>query len=160
MVEEIRRLVAHARWADLRLLAALRDSGGEPAEALREFGHVLGAAETWLARLEHRSARVAVWPALGLAEAEPLAERVHAGYAAYLADLGAARLEWLVPYTNSAGQSYENSVGNILLHVSLHGQYHRGKVNLLLRQAGHAPAPTDYIGFIRGAAAATTPPPH
>ncbi|MFQ5740386.1 MAG: DinB family protein [Acidobacteriota bacterium] len=34
-------------------------------------------------------------------------------------------------------------------------QYHRGKVNLLLRQAGHAPAATDFIAFVRGAPAAT-----
>ena len=42
-----------------------------------------------------------------------------------------------------------------LLHVPLHGQYHRGKINLLLRQAGRQPAPTDYITFVRGVSAAT-----
>jgi uncharacterized damage-inducible protein DinB len=38
----------------------------------------------------------------------------------------------------------------------LHGQYHRGKINLLLRQAGLAPAPVDFISFVRGVPAATT----
>jgi hypothetical protein len=42
--------------------------------------------------------------------------------------------------------------------VVLHGQYHRGKVNLLLRQEGEQPAPTDYIAFVRGVPAAVTVP--
>ena len=44
----------------------------------------------------------------------------------------------------------------MLLQVALHGQYHRGKINLMLRQAGLPPTPTDYISFARGVPAATT----
>jgi uncharacterized damage-inducible protein DinB len=47
-------------------------------------------------------------------------------------------------------------VGDILLQVALHGQYHRGKVNLLLRDAALPPAPVDFISFARGVPAATT----
>jgi uncharacterized damage-inducible protein DinB len=39
----------------------------------------------------------------------------------------------------------------------LHGQYHRGKINVLLRQSGAEPVLVDYIGYVRGAAAAVTP---
>jgi hypothetical protein len=39
----------------------------------------------------------------------------------------------------------------------LHGQYHRGKINLLLRQSGAEPAPADYISYVRGVPAAVTP---
>jgi uncharacterized damage-inducible protein DinB len=60
-----------------------------------------------------------------------------------------------IGYTNSAGRSFVTPVGDILLHVALHGQYHRGKVNLLLRQAELEPAPVDFIGFVRGVPAAT-----
>jgi uncharacterized damage-inducible protein DinB len=52
---------------------------------------------------------------------------------------------------NSAGQAFTSTVEDILLHVCLHGQYHRGQVALLLREAGAAPATTDYIAFARGA---------
>ncbi|HLG06264.1 MAG TPA: DinB family protein [Gemmatimonadales bacterium] len=159
MIKEIQRLWFHAEWADLRVLAALKESGGEPPDAWLELGHVLGAAEVWLARLQHRPARLVVWPTLGIPEADQEVETVHAGYRAFLADLEPARLEWLVQYTNSAGQAFENSTADILLHVVLHGQYHRGKVNLRLRHSGHSPAPCDYIAFIRGSEAARTPPP-
>jgi uncharacterized damage-inducible protein DinB len=57
---------------------------------------------------------------------------------------------------NSAGQSFETPVSDMLLQVALHGQYHRGKINLMLRQAHLPPTPTDYIAFARGVPAATT----
>ena len=65
------------------------------------------------------------------------------------------KVERMVDYRNSAGISFSTSAGDILFHVMLHGQYHRGKVNLLLRQSGFPPVPTDYIAFVRGVPAAT-----
>jgi uncharacterized damage-inducible protein DinB len=156
MLAEVRRLREHAEWADRALLNALQRTPNVPADVVREYGHVLGGAEVWLARLERRPARAAVWPALRLAELEDLAGAVHAGYATYVAVLDEPALECLTAYTNSAGQSFETSVKDILMHVALHGQYHRGKINLLLRQAGLSPVPTDYIAFVRGVPAATT----
>ena len=35
------------------------------------------------------------------------------------------------------------------------GQYHRGKINLLLRQQQATPIPVDCIAFLRGSPAAT-----
>ena len=158
MASEIGKLWAHAHWADDRIVAALLESGGYPAEALREDGHVLGAAETWLARMEGRTSRLGVWPALALAEAATTTAMVHAGYGGIRDSLAQGGGATPVRYVNSAGQSFEKSVEEILMHVALHGQYHRGKVNLLLRQAGESPGPVDYIAFIRGVPAAITPP--
>jgi uncharacterized damage-inducible protein DinB len=50
------------------------------------------------------------------------------------------------------------AVGDMLLHVALHGAYHRGQIALLVRAGGSTPSPTDYIAFIRGAPAATRTP--
>jgi len=157
MLDEIRRLFDHAVWADTRLLQALREVPTAPAEAVREFAHVLGAEETWLSRLEGRPSRTAVWPDLELPELPALLDTVHRGYLDHLAALDPASMSRTVAYKNSAGQAFETPVRDILLQVALHGQLHRGKVNLLLRQAGLAPVPTDFIAFVRGLPAATTP---
>jgi uncharacterized damage-inducible protein DinB len=154
---DIRRLLDHSYWADRLILAALEARPGVPAGALRELNHILGADEVWLSRLTRRPARAAVWPELTLAEARALADAVHAGYAACLETLDEPALAATVPYTNSAGQAFETPVGEILIHVALHAQYHRGKINQLLRDAGQPPVPTDYIAFSRGVPAATTP---
>jgi uncharacterized damage-inducible protein DinB len=156
MLVEVHRLREHAEWADRLLLDALRTSADVPADALRECGHLVGAAEVWLARLEGRAPRVPVWPALTLQELDQLAGVVHSDYARYVGALDEPALQRLIAYTNSAGRSFETAVKDILMHVSLHGQYHRGKINLMLRQAGIPPAPTDYIAYVRGARAATT----
>ena len=156
MLDHLRRLWEHVFWADERLREAIEAPGPPlPPEALREYAHLLGAEETWLARLEQRPPRAAVWPSP--AETGALAERIHAGYRAYLAALDVAALVVPVPYTNSAGRTFANTPADILLHTALHGQYHRGRINLLLRQAGRDPAPVDYIAFVRGAPAATSP---
>lgn len=147
-------LLQHLRWADEKALGALR--GAPPhAAALELFAHVIGAEETWLARLEQREPRVAVWPALTLDEAARLAESVHEALAAWLARADDAVLEADVTYVNSAGRQFTSRAVDIVMHVMTHGAYHRGQIALLLRQAGSVPAPTDYIAFVRGAAAAT-----
>lgn len=155
LLGEIRRMFQHAAWADDLLFGALRTRPELPAETLRELNHIIGADEVWLSRIEGRAARVPVWPALPLAELEGLAGRVHAGFARITDP--EPDLDRGVAYTNSAGQSFVTPLKDILLHVALHAQYHRGKINLLLRQGDQEPVPTDYIGYVRGVPAAVTP---
>ena len=162
MPVELHKLYLHLAWADARLLEALHTASTPPAAVLVEYGHILGADDVWLARLRGRTPSIPVWPALTLAELPTVVAAVHAGYAEFMATLDARALDRIVAYTNSTGQSFESAVRDILLHVALHAQYHRGRINLLLRQAGFDPAPIDLIAFLRGAPAASTrvaPPP-
>lgn len=158
-LDQLRRLWQHLRWANAEIARALRGAPVEDAAARREFAHLVGAEEVWLARLERRPARAAVWPDLPLDAAVALAADTVTGYHELLARLRDDELGAPVAYTNSAGQAFETPAGDILLHVALHGQYHRGKLNLLLRQGGKEPAPVDYIAFVRGSATTRTAPP-
>lgn len=153
-LDQLRELWRHCVWADRCIHDALAGTGELPKEILREYAHVLGAEEVWLARLEHRAARAPVWPQISLAATEFLAVQVREGYDALFSRLDEHSVDEPVTYTNSVGQTFTNPLGEILVHVALHGQYHRGKVNLMLRQAGLEPAPTDYIAFVRGVPAA------
>lgn len=155
-LDYLKKLLKHCMWADRALFAAMQGAG-ELAEAWREYGHVLAAEELWLARLEVRHSSVTVWPVLSAPEAGALREHLEIGYAAYLERLTPQRLTESLRYTNTAGQTFDTAIGDILHHVMLHGQYHRGKINLLLRQGDRKPAPVDYIGFVRGSPAAVTP---
>ena len=152
----LRRLFDHAIWADAELRRALEAAGTPPTDALREYAHVLGADEVWLARLEGRAPELRVWPEIALAEYAAWGARLAAGYRAYLARIDERDLTRVVAYTTSSGMALETAVGDILAHVALHAQYHRGKINLLLRQSGGEPAPTDFIAFARGVPAART----
>ena len=155
-IDAMRRMWEHAAWADGLLLSALEAMHPPPALAWREYAHVLGAESVWLDRLLRREARYPVWPELSIVEASKLAASLREEYAAYVATLTPDSLDARIAYVNSAGLSFETPVSDILLQVMLHGQYHRGKVNLMLRQAHLPPVPTDYISFARGVPAATT----
>jgi uncharacterized damage-inducible protein DinB len=159
----LRRLFDHLAWADANARDALRTLPPSSAEAGRATGlyaHVAAAEHVWLARLMERPAEHPVWPSLDLAASAALAERTAQELLAYVASVGPADLVREVDYRNSAGQSFRSRVDDILVHVALHGAYHRGQIALLTRQGGGEPASTDYIAFARGAPAATrTSPP-
>ncbi|HEU5186350.1 MAG TPA: DinB family protein [Gemmatimonadaceae bacterium] len=153
-MNHIRRLLAHMEWADERVLESLRQPD-IPQRAVDLYAHVLGVEHRWLSRLEQRVPAVAVWPELTLDECERLARENRRTFRAYLDGLTSAQLQQTIHYVNSAGQDFDGLVEDILLHVAMHGSYHRGQVTLLVRDAGARPEPTDYIGFVRGVPAAT-----
>ena len=152
----VRRLWDHSVWADELLLGALAAVDPPMPLAWREYAHVLGAESVWLDRLLRRRQRYPVWPELSPTEATSLAGSLRTEYAAYVARLTPDTLDVRVPYVNSAGQAFETPASDMLLQVFLHGKYHRGKVNLMLRQGGLPPVPMDYITWARGVPAATT----
>jgi uncharacterized damage-inducible protein DinB len=155
---QLRSLWQHAVWADQTLGRGLDACAHLPESAWREYSHILGAESVWLDRLLGRPLRVAIWPTLAPDEIVALRDSLAVEYAGYIATLDEGALDTAVEYVNSAGKAFSTPVVEILLHVALHGQYHRGKVNLLLRQAGEQTAPTDYISFVRGVPAAVTVP--
>lgn len=154
MNDTLRRLMDHMRWADAKILEALTAASEPPRDALEIYSHVLGAEAVWLARLT-ANPPPPVWPDLTLEECTRLAARNADGFVAFLDSRSAADLQRSVTYRNSAGAEFESRIDDIVTHVALHGQYHRGQVNALLRRAGAEPRPVDYIAYVRGAPAAT-----
>jgi uncharacterized damage-inducible protein DinB len=155
----IRKLVDHMKWADAAALDALRRSPGTEARALTLYAHILGAESVWIARIDGRPSDVPVWPSLSVEECATLSARNAAAYDALLASLAPDDLSREIDYRNSAGTPFRSTLEDILVHVALHGAYHRGQVALAVRDGGGEPISTDYIAFIRGAPAARTAPP-
>ena len=151
---QLRRLIDHLRWADIHVLDGLRVAGSAEPRALEIFAHVLGAEQVWVSRILGRSSDVAVWPTLTLDECRALAGRNAADLRDIVGEGADAAMFREVAYVNSAGKPFRSTVEDIVLHVALHGMYHRGQVALLVRAGGGEPTPTDYIAFIRGAPAA------
>lgn len=151
----IRQLWQHKAWADAELERGLGTAGDTHTAAWREYAHMLGADEVWLSRIQARTPRAPVWPDIPNADVLALCETIRHDYHALLAELGEQDVQRVISYCNSHGQPFDTPLGDILVHVALHAQYHRGKVNLLLRQQQAEPAPGDFISFVRGVPAAT-----
>jgi uncharacterized damage-inducible protein DinB len=158
MLDHLHRLYDHLAWADARALASLRAAGTSSPmldRAHEILAHTVGAEEVWLARIQGRTPTVPVWPTLTLDELADLAARTHEGFRALVAALDEDGARRVIHYRNSAGAEFDTPLDDLLLHVALHGSYHRGQVSLLVRDAGAEPSPTDFVAFVRGAPAAT-----
>jgi uncharacterized damage-inducible protein DinB len=147
----IARMYAHMDWADERLLTLMNTAPPARAQpAVRLFSHLLAAERVWMLRLRGEDSSVqAIWPDLTLEELNALAASNRREYARYLDALGDGEMTSEVAYTNQHGNSYRTEVGDILIHVAMHGSYHRGQIAAVVRAAGAEPVNTDYITYVR-----------
>lgn len=169
MRSSLTRIWDHLAWAaerlDRRLTEAVRDEVGEPgaearSESLRLLAHLVYAERIWLDRIATGTSDHRVWPD---PENPPKLEAIRALQDGTLAEGrallrdAATRLTRPVRYRNSSGTSFQAELGDILLHVGLHGAYHRGQVARALRQGGLEPVNTDYITWVRAGSPSPAP---
>jgi uncharacterized damage-inducible protein DinB len=145
-------LFSHVAWADSRIIAVLTTTpnAAQIPDVLRLLGHVVAAERVWLLRLRgEQSSDHPIWPEWTLPQIAAAAADNASAFGtlvAHLTDEGAARI---VEYRNSQGVAFRTAVGDILMHVALHGSYHRGQIAMALRANGIAPVNTDYITYVR-----------
>lgn len=147
MPDLLEQLYNHDWWANDQIMAELRREAPDP-ETKRLFTHVIATEHLWLSRIDMVKPRVAVWPTLSLDEIAALDAENRQRLRELLRrpdDTG----EQIVHYRNSAGNEFDNTVRDILIHIALHGHYHRGQIARAMRTAGREPVYTDYIGFVR-----------
>jgi uncharacterized damage-inducible protein DinB len=154
MDASLRQLFEHLRWADERVQESLTEAVNPPPHTLDLFAHVVAAEHVWLSRMRGEKPEVAVWPKLSLSQCLELGTRNADEFLALVESLDEIGLDSGVTYKNSAGVEFTSSFRDILLHVALHGAYHRGQISAAIRAGGDTPAPTDYIAFVRGTHAA------
>ena len=147
MPDLLAQLYEHNWWAHDALMGELRRQAPD-SDTLRLFAHVVAAEHLWLSRIDMTKARVAVWPSLSIEEIAALESenRLRIRELLQRPDDSRARS---IRYRNSAGKEFENSVGDILTHVAMHGHYHRGQIARVMRASGREPVYTDFIGFVR-----------
>jgi uncharacterized damage-inducible protein DinB len=148
MTDNYQRLFDYDAWANGETLASLRAAASPPEKARKLLGHIVGTERLWLSRIEGTKTP-AVWPDLSLAECGAGIEEMRGRWARFLEAATPESLSRAIEYTNSKGERWTNRAAEILMHVVLHGSYHRGQIALDLRGAGFEPAYTDYIEAAR-----------
>ena len=138
-------------WADARASASIR---AMPESAIRDravalYAHIVAIEEAWLARFEQRTPRHTQWPAWSLEEASALAASSGAGLHAIATAAASEGLSATITYRSRTGVESRNALWEILLHVVMHGTYHRGQIALLVRDGGGVPASTDFSIYLR-----------
>ncbi len=139
------QLFDYDAWANREAVRSLDAAVNPPSRALAVMAHIIGAEWLWWTRLHRSAPRLAVWPALTIAQCGAEVSELGPQWREYVARRGAAENTEAVPYVNSRGESFSSSVGDILFHVITHSAYHRGQIAMALRASGHEPAYTDFI---------------
>jgi uncharacterized damage-inducible protein DinB len=148
MKAELTRLVRYDLWANRETLGSLLEGSPSP-KSLGWMGHIIGAEFLWLARLRGQAAPLPVWPKLPVGECAGRLNELDGLWQRFLADDDSAHWSREVSYTNSKGETWTNTVEDILTHVVIHSAYHRGQIASDVRASGGVPAYTDYIHAVR-----------
>jgi uncharacterized damage-inducible protein DinB len=148
-------LFTYKAWANAELFAALARLPPDRDELLqgciRTLNHIYVVDRLFRARL---AGEPAPFHATNTKETPALAqlrgdvEATDAWYVDYTASLADAALARVLDFTFADGDSGRMSVEEILLHVSLHGGYHRGNVGQMLKSIDVAPPRDLYTKFL------------
>jgi uncharacterized damage-inducible protein DinB len=140
-----RRMFAFDHWANTVSLDAVEPVAEQVPASMAWLNHILGAKCIWLARVTATPAPFGVNPTFGAAGLRDQFAQVHHGWMQFLAQLAEPDVVRVVHYTNLKGDPFSSPLGDILSHLPIHGQHHRGQVNADLRAAGVAPPAIDFI---------------
>jgi uncharacterized damage-inducible protein DinB len=143
-----RRQLVYDAWANREVLHAIK-AGGETVRPLQLLAHILAAKSLWLERLQSKLQSLPVWPELTLTQCEAQSVKIDASWQEYLGNLSLSQLESTISYKNTQGQAWSSVVQDILMHVVMHGAYHRGQIATAMRVSGLTPAYTDFIHAVR-----------
>ncbi len=152
MLDVIHDLYQHQEWADAQHWRAIR--AFPPAlvdEALRQrLFHIHAVQQVWMGRwqgLDMGFPKVEDYP-----RTEDLfhfARACHAALSAFLSLRSEGDLSEPVTYRNIQGEPFTQPLGDLLLHLPYHSQYHRGQTAQAMVALGfHMPA-TDLVVWQR-----------
>ena len=142
-------LLTYENWANKEVIHALWSVAACPTRAEALMGHVLSAQKVWLRRAEGSEERGEIWPAIASDDMPALADYHYQLWTTHVQNLPEGQLDQPIQYRTSTGTAYENTLGEILTHLSHHAMYHRGQIVQLIRpQLAQVPL-TDYIFWKR-----------
>jgi uncharacterized damage-inducible protein DinB len=142
---DLHGLFEYDAWANREVIEHLRQMNA-PTRALAIIAHIIGTGWLWLGRIHGDGNPAAVWPDLSLDECETQLNELVPQWQRVLA---ADEPRRNINYTNSKGERWSSTVDDVLMHVIIHGAYHRGQIATIVRTSGTTPAYTDYIHCIR-----------
>ena len=149
MLSYHQRMFTFDHWATMASLDAVAAHAERVPRSLAWLNHILGAKRVWLARVTSTAMPFGVNPTFGVDELGGEFEVARAGRNDFLATQTDADMARVIHYHSLKGDPFSSPLGDILAHVPVHGQHHRGQVNAELRAAGLTPPVIDFIAAAR-----------
>jgi uncharacterized damage-inducible protein DinB len=156
IVDDLKSLLLYNRWADARVVDAIREIGPdnyhrEPAPGWSSIGstvlHLTGATQIWACRLagEVVSSRPAEADYPTLEQVSELLTRTHTALDEQLSARTPDQLLENFHYRNLQGQEVVLPLWAVFRHVVNHATYHRGQIASKIKLLGGQPPATDLV---------------
>jgi uncharacterized damage-inducible protein DinB len=144
------RLNEYNIWANINTAESIRNTADLDVKALELFSHILIAQTIWLDRISQQEISFDS-PGIKLSaeDCNILSERNYSSWKNYLENINEDEFSKVVVYKNIKGDSFKNTLSDIIAHVFNHSSYHRGQIAQQVKKANGKPAVTDFIAFAR-----------
>lgn len=140
-------LFEYSHYFNQKLGDIFSDNPGRTSEkAVKLYNHVLNAHQIWNNRIEQKQTASGVWEIHPLQDLKSIDKT---NYEQTLLILDKFDLNRIISYTNFKGETFRNSIRDVLFHTINHSTYHRGQIAADFRQHGLEPLATDYIFYKR-----------
>jgi len=119
---------------------------GVSPRAIEIWNHILNAHHVWNHRIMGQKSIFQVWELHDLKE---YAEIEKENNQLTMQILETHDLDQVITYQTTKGDTFKNTVQDILFHVINHSSYHRGQIAIEFRKSGIEPLVSDYILYKR-----------
>lgn len=123
------------------LVGLLRTLPMVPEKSHELLCHIVNAHQVWNSRIDGTEP-TGVWELITLDQVEELNLANCRKTKLFLENRD---LSEVISYTNTKGESFRNTILEILFHIVNHGTYHRGQIATDCKNHGVTPLVTDYI---------------
>ena len=147
MKQYFKELLDYSHYYNLEVIKKFNDGDLEfmiPERAIKLLSHTLNAQKIWNDRIAGEKDRVDVWGDIKVEEMER-AESLN--FEETIGVLEKEDLDRIVQFQNSKGESYQNSVRDIIFHIINHSTYHRGQIATEFRKQGIDPVVSDFVYY-------------
>ncbi|MCP9201165.1 damage-inducible protein DinB [Gramella sp. GC03-9] len=147
MKDYFKELLEYSHFYNLEIIKKFNDGDLHfmvPERAVSLLSHTLNAQKIWNDRINGKKDSVQVWKNF---EKDQLESAENENYEETLGILEREELDRVVSFSNSKGESYQNSVKDILFHIVNHSTYHRGQIATELRKQGLEPVVSDFVYY-------------
>lgn len=146
MKEEFKELFEYTHHFNKKVIELISENKEKSSEkAIKLLNHTINANQIWNARINNES-QFEVWQ---INNWDDLLKLNDDNYSNTLKIINNFDIYSEIEYKNSKGESFSNTIKDILFHVINHSTYHRAQIATELKQNGIEPIISDYIFYKR-----------
>ncbi|WP_295648640.1 DinB family protein [uncultured Mucilaginibacter sp.] len=149
MKHYFKQLFEYDRWANQVLLDKFEHQFPQNERIYEVFSHMISAQRIWLDRVMGLPQSTAVWAELLPHEMQTDMVSCNRDWLGFIDDLQETDFNNTVHYTNSAGDTFDTKLVDIMTHVINHGTHHRGGLMVQMKEEGFVLSPLDFIVYVR-----------